>query len=94
VLFSRFLASGSSGYRAQAMDRARLPDPDIRIDGARVRASSYLAYAGAYQLTLGEAAKSGSPGGGPSVRRRSSHSRTARVAAGVSSTVRRRLPLP
>jgi len=34
------------------MDRARLPDPDIRIDGARVRASSYLAYAGAYQLTL------------------------------------------
>jgi len=34
------------------MDRTRLPDPDIRLDGARVRASSYLTYTGAYQLTL------------------------------------------
>ena len=34
------------------MDRSRLPDPDIRLDGARVRTSSYLTYAGAYQLTL------------------------------------------
>jgi len=34
------------------MDPTRLPDPEVRIDGARVGASSYLAYAGAYQLTL------------------------------------------
>ncbi len=30
------------------MDRTRLPDPQIRVDGRGVRASSYLAYAGAY----------------------------------------------
>ena len=34
------------------VDRTRLPDPEIRLDGVRVRASSYLAYTGAYQLTL------------------------------------------
>ena len=34
------------------MDLTRLPDPDIRVDGTRARASSYLAYTGAYQLTL------------------------------------------
>ena len=34
------------------MDPTRLPDPDIRVDGRRLRASSYLVYAGAYQLTL------------------------------------------
>ena len=34
------------------MDRTRLSDPEIRFDGVRARASSYLAYTGAYQLTL------------------------------------------
>jgi len=34
------------------MDRTRLPDPQIRVNGRGVRASSYLVYAGAYQLTL------------------------------------------
>jgi hypothetical protein len=34
------------------MDRSRLPDPDIRVDGAPMRVACYLAYAGAYQLTL------------------------------------------
>ncbi len=34
------------------MDRSRLPDPEIRVDGVRMRAASWLAYAGAYQLTL------------------------------------------
>lgn len=34
------------------MDRSRLPDPEIRVDGERLAAASYLAYAGAYQLTL------------------------------------------
>ncbi len=34
------------------MDRARLADPELRIDGRRVAVACYLAYAGAYQLTL------------------------------------------
>ena len=35
--------------------RLRLPDPLVQIDGRRVRASSLLGYAGAYQLTLSTA---------------------------------------
>ncbi len=34
------------------MDRSRLPDPEIRVDGEAMRVACYLAYAGAYQLTL------------------------------------------
>jgi hypothetical protein len=52
VLFFAALGVRVGSIPWSAMDRARLPDPDIRIDGARVRASSHLAYAGAYQLTL------------------------------------------
>ena len=32
--------------------RLRLPDPTVRVDGARVEASTLLGYAGAHQLTL------------------------------------------
>jgi len=34
------------------MDPTRLSDPEIGLNGRRLRASSYLAYAGACQLTL------------------------------------------
>lgn len=46
------MASGRKGYRGSVADRTRLSDPEIRLDGVRARASSYLAYTGAYQLTL------------------------------------------
>jgi len=34
------------------MERSRLPDPEIRVDGTSVPASTHLVHAGAYQLTL------------------------------------------
>ena len=46
------MASGCSGYLGSVIAPTRLSGPEIRVSGVRVHASTYLAYAGAYQLTL------------------------------------------
>ena len=45
------MASGSGRYRG-GVERIRLPNLAVHLDGARVPAHTELAYAGAYQLTL------------------------------------------
>ena len=48
------MASGPGRYRCP-VQRTRLPDPIVHLDGARLAASALLAYAGAHQLTLSTA---------------------------------------
>ena len=48
------MASGGSRYRCP-VERTRLPDPTVQLNGARISAYTELTYAGAHQLTLSTA---------------------------------------